>query len=55
MTSRNRQQRSEAKATEKRLARKPKPGKKPRFASFAPANVGKLASETVEPEEKARE
>jgi hypothetical protein len=55
MTSRNRQKRSEARQAEKRLARKPKPSKKPRSASFAPANVGKLASEAVEPEGKARE
>ena len=55
MTSRNRQKRSEARQVEKRLARKPKPSKKPRSASFAPANVGKLASEAVEPEGKARE
>jgi hypothetical protein len=54
MTSRNRQKRSEARQVEKRLARKPKPSK-PRSASFAPANVGKLASEAVEPEGKARE
>jgi hypothetical protein len=54
MTSRNRQKRSEARQ-EKRLARKPKPSKKPRPASFAPANVGKPASEAVEPEGKARE
>jgi hypothetical protein len=45
MTSRNRQKRSEARQVEKRLARKPKPSKKPRSASFAPANFGKLASE----------
>jgi hypothetical protein len=55
MTSRDRQKRSEARQVEKRLARKPKPSKKPRSASFAPANIGKLASEAVEPEEKARE
>jgi hypothetical protein len=47
MTSRNRQKRSEARQVEKRLARKPKPSKKPRSA--------KLASEAVEPEGKARE
>jgi hypothetical protein len=55
MTSRNRQKRSEARQVEKRLARKPKPSKTPRSASIAPANVGKLASEAVEPEGKARE
>ena len=54
MTSRNRQKRSEARQVEKRLARKPNPSKKPRSA-FAPANFGKLASEAVEPEGKARE
>ena len=52
MTSRNRQKRSEARPVEKRLARKPKPSKKPRSASFAPANVGKLASEAVERKER---
>jgi hypothetical protein len=52
MTSRNRQKRSESRQVEKRLARKTKPSKKPRSASFAPANVGKLASEAVEPEGK---
>jgi hypothetical protein len=41
-----------ARQAEKRLARKTKPSKKPRSASFAPANVGKLASEAVEPEGK---
>ncbi len=55
MTSRNRQKRSEARQLEMRLARKPKPNKKPRSASFAPANVGKLASEAVEPEGKAHD
>jgi hypothetical protein len=40
---------------EKRLARKPKPSKKPRSASFAPANFGKLASEAVEQEGKAHD
>jgi hypothetical protein len=57
MTSRNRQKRSEARQVEKRLARKPKPSKKPRSASFAPAaaDVGKLASEAVEPEGKAHD
>ena len=57
MTSRNRQKRSEARQVEKRLARKPKPkpSKKPRSASFAPANFGKLASEAVEPEGKAHD
>jgi hypothetical protein len=55
MTSRNRQKRSEARQVEKRLARKPTPSKKSRPASFAPANVRKLASEAVEPEGKARE
>jgi hypothetical protein len=55
MTSRNRQKRSEARQVEKRLARKPKPSKKPRSASFAPANFGRLASEAVEPEGKAHD
>ena len=56
MTSRNRQKRSEARQVEKRLARKSStPSKKSRPASFAPANVQKLASEAVEPEGKARE
>jgi hypothetical protein len=55
MSSRNRQKRSEARQVEKRLARKPTPSKKSRPASFAPANVRKLAGEAVEPEGKARE